>query len=201
MPPAVGAGVLLASGAIAAGGQIAGSALSAHAAGSAAKRETEASNYAAAAQAKAAADALAFQKEQAAQDLAIAEATRKANYDQWAAKQGRLSNLSVLTGAGRQEIPAYSPIPTASAPPQGTPAPNLIRPQAPAAPYQTSMASLVAGDQYRPSPSGAPVAQPPIQPTGAGNMVMMKAKTGQTKLVPAEHVPYYQQNFGATVIG
>lgn len=188
MPP------LVAAAAIGAGGAIGGGLISSHSAGSAAKQQTDAANHAADVQGKAAADALAFQKAQAAQDLITANATQKANYDQWAARQGRLSNLSVLTGAGKFDIPAYAPIPTA--------------PQTPAAP--TSYAAPVAA---QPAPIGysqAGATNTPSNttsmaslaaPNGAsGNMVMMKSPTGQVKLVPQVDVVHYKEQ-GAEVVG
>lgn len=181
MPPAVAAA------SITAGGLFGGAALQSRSAGQVAKRETEAANYAAQQQAKAAADALAFQKQQAAQDLAIAESTQHANYDQWAARQGRLSNLSVLTGAGKQNIPGYVPIPVApQAPP--TAAPTDVWNGAPPAQGSTvtSMSALM--------PQRAPT------PGVSGDVVMLKAPTGQTKMVPRSQVAHYQQ-LGAQVMG
>lgn len=69
-----------------------------------------AAGHAADLQSQAAAQALAFTKEQAARDQAAAEATRKANYDQWAAKEGRLSSFGQMLGVGPRDIPGYVPI-------------------------------------------------------------------------------------------
>lgn len=194
MPP------LVAAAAVTAAGAITGGALSSHAAGSAADKETQAANTASAAQAKTAADALAFQKSQAAQDLITANATQKANYDQWAAKEGRLSNLSALTGGGTFKIPDYVPIPTGGAAPVASAAPNVspipgvglnagAQPATPS-PYTTTMAQAMT-----PQP-----AQAGMSGTNPNGLVMMKAPTGQTKMVPASMVAHYTQQ-GATVIG
>src|SRR6185312_13089287 len=92
----------------------------------AADKQTAAAEQIAQAQQKSAADALAFQKQQAAQDLANAQAASRGNYDQWAARQGRLSTLGQMVGMSPFQIPAYVPIqsvpdPTA-APTNGAPA-------------------------------------------------------------------------------
>jgi hypothetical protein len=200
MPP------IVAAAAVAAGGAIAGGALSAHASNKAADTQTQAANHAADVQAKAAADALAFQKAQAAQDLITANATQKANYDQWAAKEGRLSRLSSFTGGGTFDIPAYSPIPSAApasaptaAPAAYTPPPTTPAPSAQPS-YTTTMAHAMMpnGGSYvsRTQQAGA------AMPAGGqdNRIVMMKAPNGTTKGVPGALVPHYQQ-LGATVIG
>lgn len=120
------------------------------AANNAAKLQTDAANQAAQLQSKSAADALAFQKDQAAQDLATTNATQKANYDQWAAREGRLSNFGQALGLAPRNTPAYQPLPntlgsTQTAPNAGTmptgqqPTGNLSDPKA--------WMSLVGNDQ------------------------------------------------------
>ncbi len=164
----------------------------------AANIQANAANTSAAAQAKSAADALAFDKAQAAQDLITANATQKANYDQWAAKEGRLSNLSALTGAGPFKIPDYVPIPNAGTgviPTSGAPsAPSnpLVGPPVSTAsnPYATTMAQAMTP---QPVPSG-------MSGSSANGLVMMKAPTGQTKMVPGALVDHYKAQ-GAAVIG
>lgn len=199
MPP------LVAVAAVTAAGAITGGALSAHASENAANLQTQAANNAAAAQAKSAADTLAFQKAQAAQDLVTANATQKANYDQWAAKEGRLSNLSALTGAGPFTIPDYVPIPNAGtgvSPTSGAPsAPSnpLVGPAVSTAPpasnpYATTMANAMMPQSSTPVPAGQSGQSDP------NRLVMLKAPTGQTKMVPAPMVPHYTA-LGATVIG
>lgn len=96
----------------------------------AAQKQTEAANFAATKQAESAANALAFQKQQAAQDLATANSTQHANYDQWAARQGRLSTLGQMVGLRPFQIPAYVPIQntqgvTATGTPANAPNPNV----------------------------------------------------------------------------
>lgn len=88
----------------------------------AAKLQTDAANKSADLQAKANADALAFQKEQAAQDLARTNSTNQANYGQWAAKEGRLSDFGQMLGLSPRNIPAFQPIPSTLASSQTAPA-------------------------------------------------------------------------------
>lgn len=125
-----------------AGSSVAAGAIGSHAAGEAADKQTAAANYAADVQAKSAAEALAFQKQQAAQDLANAQAASRGNYDQWAARQGRLSTLGQMVGMKPFQIPAYVPIQSV---PQATPSgPNT--PTAPTGyrnPHITNMGALV----------------------------------------------------------
>lgn len=176
MPP------LVAAAAITAGGAIAGGALSAHASGKAADAETAAANHAADVQAKAAADALAFQKTQAAQDLATANTTQKANYDQWSAREGRLSNLSALTGGGRFDIPAYVPIANVNAvtpnglPPGTRPDAPVLRPASPQAPISSPYQATMA-DAMMPQP----VASPAVSPSGGAGVVTLKSPTGEVR--------------------
>lgn len=121
MPAAVALPIALGVGTAGAG--IVGGVLQANAARDAAKLQTDAAGHAADVQAKSAADALAFQKQQAAQDLYTANQTQRANYDQWRARQGRLSNLAVLLGQRPFQIPDYVPITGADqVTPTGTPA-------------------------------------------------------------------------------
>lgn len=75
-----------------------------------AKMQAGAADDAAQAQLQASREALAFQKQQAAQDLSNAQAAQRGNYDQWAAKQGRLSTLGQMVGLKPFQIPAYVPI-------------------------------------------------------------------------------------------
>lgn len=69
--------------------------------------------------------ALAFSKEQAAADQARFEATQRANYDQWAAKQRASNSLRAIAGLGPVDIPAY--VPTTGQPPAPG-APNTSAP-------------------------------------------------------------------------
>lgn len=198
MPP------LVIAAAIAAGGAVAGSEIAAHQAGNAAKLETQAAGHAADVQGQAAANALTFQQQQAAQDLATANSTQRANYDQWAAREGRLSNLSALTGAGSFTIPDYVPITNVNAvtanglPPGTRPTPPTLRPPSPQTPlsgsYQTTMANAMMPQLQAPRNAAMGASGDP------NRLVMMRAPTGQTKLVPETLVPHYTQQ-GAEVIG
>lgn len=190
---AIGAG-------IGAGASLFGAKEQGNAATKSAQIQSDAAKYASDAQTKSSAAALAFQQQQAAQDLVTANATQKANYDQWAAKEGRLSNLSALTGGGTFKIPDYVPIPTGGAAPVASAAPNVspipgvglnagAQPATPS-PYTTTMAQAMT-----PQP-----AQAGMSGTNPNGLVMMKAPTGQTKMVPASMVSHYTQQ-GATVIG
>lgn len=93
-----------------AGAGVASAKIQSNAAGKAAKLATTSANYSADVQSKSNADALAFQKQQAAQDLATANATQRANYDQWAARESRLGSLGEMVGLGPRSIPGYVPI-------------------------------------------------------------------------------------------
>lgn len=123
MPAAIAIPLALGAGTATAG--IVGAKMQSGAAEDAASLQTQAANHAADVQAKSAADALAFQKQQAAQDLANAQAAQQGNYNQWAARQGRLSTLGQMVGLKPFQIPAYVPIqsvPAAGAPTTGAPA-------------------------------------------------------------------------------
>lgn len=124
----------LAGGAASGLGSIFGGKAQADAAKYAADVQSQAANHAADVQAKSAADALAFQKLQAHQDFLNAQAASRGNYDQWAARQGRLSTLGQMVGSKPFVIPAYVPMQEAdgaspAAPttgvPQGYPNPNV----------------------------------------------------------------------------
>lgn len=107
-----------------AGGAVASGAIQSRAAGKAADAQTQASNYAAEQQAKSAREALAFQRQQAHQDFLNAQNAQRGNYDQWAARQGRLSTLGQMVGSKPFVIPAYVPMqeaPEAGTPPAGLP--------------------------------------------------------------------------------
>lgn len=101
---AVGAGSV-------AGAQIYGAHKTSSAAKDAAKLQTDAANHAADLQKQSADAALAFQNEQAKRDYASAETTRHANYDQWVARERRISSLGDLLGLGPRDIPGYVPMP------------------------------------------------------------------------------------------
>jgi hypothetical protein len=83
--------------------------MASHATGKNTDLQVAAANHAADVQAKSAADALAFQKAQAETDWQNSQVTNRANYDQWAAAEGRKSGLGALIGLGPRDIPAYQP--------------------------------------------------------------------------------------------
>lgn len=112
----IGEAMLLAGiigGGTTAASSIYGATKSSGAAKDAAQLQTDAANHAADVQAKANADTLTFQKSQAAQDLASQNATQQANYGQWAAKEGRMSDFGQMLGLAPRQIPAYQPLPGA----------------------------------------------------------------------------------------
>lgn len=129
-------------GAVAAGGSAAagiyGANKQAGAAEDAAQLQTQAANHGADVQKQSADAALAFQKQQSAQDLANAQAASRGNYDQWAAKQGRLSTLGQMVGLKPFQIPNYVPI--QSVPSPQAPPPSNGAPQGYTNPNVTSMA-------------------------------------------------------------
>ena len=84
-----------------------------------AQLQTDASNRAADLQTQSAKDALDFQKQQAAQDLVTHNATAKGNYDQWAARERRISSLGSALGMAPRDIPGFQPTPGADGAPTG----------------------------------------------------------------------------------
>lgn len=73
-----------------------------------ANKQSDSTNSAAADQLKANEDTLAFQKQQAEAAYQSNESTRKANYDQWAAKEGTIAGVAGQHGLS-VNIPAYVP--------------------------------------------------------------------------------------------
>lgn len=102
---AIGGGAAAATGSLIGAGETAG------ATKSAAQTQANAATQAAQLQSTTAANTLAFEKQQAAQDLATQNATNLANYNQWAARQNRLSAFGQTIGLPAENIPAFSPIP------------------------------------------------------------------------------------------
>lgn len=72
-----------------------------------AHKQTDAANHAADLQSNASQQALTFQRDQSLKDQANFESTQHANYDQWAAREGRIGQLGELIGMGPRNIPAY----------------------------------------------------------------------------------------------
>jgi hypothetical protein len=118
----------------------AGAAITAGAAIYGANKTSGAATHAADLTSKAAADTLTFQKQQAAQELAKAQATQKASYDQWAARQGNLSTLGQMMGLPQRNIPAYVPTINTGAPPAPPLPGRTPTPPAPAGPPPSRIA-------------------------------------------------------------
>lgn len=145
------------SAAATAGGAVASGALASHGVSSAADKQMQAQNYAADQQKKAADEQLAYQRQQAENTFRQQEADRKANYDQWAARQTRLNSIGAALGYGAgTTIPAYVPMTdpnytagTTPLPPAGTAAPiqTTVNPQQAAA-IQARRHSIAAGLGY-----------------------------------------------------
>lgn len=103
MPPVVAAAI------IGAGASVAGGAMQSRAAGNAAREQRRAADAAAAEQRRSSESAERFQREQAQHTWAQQEADRRANYDQWVARERRLGSIAEALGYGRREIPDYVP--------------------------------------------------------------------------------------------
>lgn len=111
------------------------------AASRAAREQTQGANYAADIQARTNREAIEFQKQQAAEEARRYETDRQANYDQWAAREGRLGTLSQMWGFGNRPIPAYVPSRAgASSGTQATAPPAAGTPQAFIAEWQQTHA-------------------------------------------------------------
>jgi len=82
----------------------------------AAYKQSDAAHEATAASTASNAAALDFEKQQAAADQARFEATQRANYDQWAARQSQLSSLGEMVGLPGRTIPSYVPTTAAGTP-------------------------------------------------------------------------------------
>jgi len=105
--------------AIIAGGSFAAAKVASNANRDAANQSTSSANYAADVKSKSDQAALDFEKQQAAQNQSNFEATQKANYDQWAAREGRLSTLGQMLGMPGRNIPAYVPTTNLTGQPSG----------------------------------------------------------------------------------
>jgi hypothetical protein len=73
--------------------------------------QSGATGDAAATQAATADKAIAFQKQQAEQLYQQQNTTNQANYDQWAANQGRLNSAGEMLGLPTSTIPPFRPMP------------------------------------------------------------------------------------------
>lgn len=88
---------------------IAAGKMGANAARRGAEESTRGANYAADRQLEASREAERFARQQAQQQWAQQEADRRANYDQWVARERRLGSIAEQLGYGRREIPGYVP--------------------------------------------------------------------------------------------
>jgi hypothetical protein len=84
-------------------------AIQARQAGKSAKLQTNAANHAADSQERSQAEALAFTRANAQSAYENDEKTRRANYDQWAARERRLGAWSESLGNDPRQIPDYVP--------------------------------------------------------------------------------------------
>lgn len=107
-------------------GNLFGAHQQASAANNAAQISADALKYGANLQDQAAQRQEAFLRQQAENGYANSEVDRRANYDQWAARENRLGSLSAALGYGGRAVPAYVPsvdphylTPTPGAPPTG----------------------------------------------------------------------------------
>lgn len=111
-----------------------------------------------------AARAMAFERDQAENAYRNGEATRKANYDQWAAGQRRIGQLYRQRGWGDLEIPDYVP----SVDPGFTSAASaatLPNAQAGAMRTPVTVGTALAGRAAPQAPTGpAPTAAAPVAP-------------------------------------
>lgn len=117
-----------------AGAGIIGAKLNSSAQRDAAKMQTDAATSAAAIQGQTADKTLAFQRQQAETDWQNAQQTQKANYDQWAAGQGRRRSLAAMTGINYGADPAYQPGIDPRFDTGATPLPGAAAPTTPGAP-------------------------------------------------------------------
>ena len=188
MPIGIGAGTAIA-GIVGGGAAITSGILQSKATGNAADLQTQAANHAADVQAQSAANTLAFQQQQAQQAFNNAQAAQQGNYNQWAAKEGRLSTLGQMVGSKPFAIPAY--VPLQQAPPI-------------AAPTGTQNASTTPSDTQNPNVTtmGAAVTSTPGPASTAApaGMVTLRNQYGQMKQVPQGQASVWQ-GLGYQVIG
>src|SRR3954462_2016311 len=90
-----------------AAGTTGAAAIAAHASGKAADKQVEAANQAARLQTEGNDKAQATIRQQQAQDLAIANSTQQANYQQWRAREQRMSDFGAALGLSPRSIPDY----------------------------------------------------------------------------------------------
>lgn len=123
-------------------------------------------------------EALAFQKAQADRDAANQETNRRADYDQWAARESRLGTLGQSLGLPARQIPGYVP--------QQAPSGSIAGSQ-PTSQPQTGQPVGPAGQ--------APSAPPPnATPEQIGQFVESYFASRGTKPLPAS-VNYFVQKW------
>lgn len=185
MPPAVGFAIAgIASGI----GAIVGAHKQSKAATHAADLVSTATSHAADLEAEANAKELAFKQEQAKRDYMTAEANRRANYDQWRAREGRLGTLGEMIGQGSRQLPEYVPLPAYSE----TGAPN----------QPGGGGTNERGPVMPPGSVGSylpPRGSMSVPPGGDAGTVLMQAPDGSVRPVPQAHVRFYQSR-GARVV-
>lgn len=105
----------------------------------AAHKQSNSADKAAQLQSQANTQALDFEKQQAQQEQANYEAAQKGNYDQWRAREERVSQLGPLVGLPARQIPDYVPTTNVTAPgssqqapPPGRAVPRTFAPGSPA---------------------------------------------------------------------
>jgi hypothetical protein len=91
------------------GGQLAGTVLAQQGQSAAATTAANALEYSANLQDAANQRAEVFSRQQAENSFANSEVTRQANYNQWAAREARVSSLGQALGLSARDIPAYVP--------------------------------------------------------------------------------------------
>lgn len=147
------------------------------AAGKAAKETSQAANYAADRQAEAAQRQEQFLREQAQRDYEQQEAVRRANYEQWAAREQRLGSIAERLGYGKRNIPSYVPSVNPGFTGQGQ------SPQsADGRPVSTTMPLRADPDHMYTMPDGRQVPFIPFNPGPYGPITRVDAPkpTGQT---------------------
>ena len=213
MAIATGAAIALAIGAGAtAGGSIAAAKMQSNAAKEGAQTTAQSANYAADLQSKSAAESLAFEKQKDLEAQQQFEATQKANYDQWAARETRMNDLRQKLGLQLHDIPAYSPVTRTPAPATTTPSGGLTttnglppgvfniaqpgggnvqtatsptRAMLPAMPLPNTPAAFLP-----PTPAGSPTSVGGNYGIQAPTVVRLRAPTGEVQDVPASQATY-----------
>lgn len=155
-----------------------------------AKQQAEAQDRATQAQTQAAQQTLAFQRQQAETDYQNQEVNRKANYQQFAARDARIGTLGEAVGLSPRRTPAYVPSIDPQYVQQGRAA-VTSQPRVGAAPL-----AGIDPSAYGSQPQTAAAVTSPPQIGGAplqasGPMVRLKSPQGQISAVPQSQVMHY----------